>query len=438
MDKTVWEKGAVPICSKPSQIWDSPRRFCPQALGTRPLLLLICALPVLACLCPVAISSAQEIGLPAPRLLTIFPPGGQAGTSFPVDVGGEAIEDAKELLFSNPQIVAKAKLTAEGKPEPGKFIVVISPDAPPGIHEARLMTRLGVSTSRAFVVGSLTEVTRESDKPNTTPQTAIPLEPDVVVNGYVTPKAVDYYRVHGSQGRRLVVDCAAAGIDSKLTAVLIVADAAGHDLVVNRRGGLVDFTVPADGDYFIKVQDLTYQGGARQFYRLAVRFLAADALIARQPSTAAVNSCSCLGDDTAGIAETAEIEPNDKPAEAQKITLPAQIAGRFFPAADVDLFEFEAKKGETWWVEVASERLGLPTDPFVMVQRRDARTRRGKAGGRGRAGGYSQPAESRLRHVQQLRRPSLQRWFGRRAGEGGDSGRRHLSPGGARSVRRHP
>ena len=41
----------------------------------------------------------------------------------------------------------------------------------------------------------------------------------------------------------------------------------------------------------------------------------------------------------------------------------------FFPAADVDTFEFTAKKGEVWWVEVASERLGLPTDPFVLVQR---------------------------------------------------------------------
>jgi hypothetical protein len=40
----------------------------------------------------------------------------------------------------------------------------------------------------------------------------------------------------------------------------------------------------------------------------------------------------------------------------------------FYPAADVDTFEFTAKKGETWWVEVASERLGLNTDPFVLVQ----------------------------------------------------------------------
>lgn len=70
-----------------------------------------------------------------------------------------------------------------------------------------------------------------------------------------------------------------------------------------------------------------------------------------------------------GLAATAaatETEPNNK--EAQTITLPCDIAGSFYPAADVDTFEFTAKKGQTWWVEVASERLGLNTDPFVLVQ----------------------------------------------------------------------
>jgi hypothetical protein len=34
----------------------------------------------------------------------------------------------------------------------------------------------------------------------------------------------------------------------------------------------------------------------------------------------------------------------------------------------VDTFEFTAKKGDVWWVEVASERFGLPTDPSIVVQ----------------------------------------------------------------------
>jgi hypothetical protein len=68
-------------------------------------------------------------------------------------------------------------------------------------------------------------------------------------------------------------------------------------------------------------------------------------------------------------AQLAETEPNNAGDKAQRITLPCDLSGRFYPAADVDVFEFEAKKGEEWWIEVASERLGLPTDPAIVVQR---------------------------------------------------------------------
>lgn len=70
--------------------------------------------------------------------------------------------------------------------------------------------------------------------------------------------------------------------------------------------------------------------------------------------------------DLQPAAALAETEPNNE--QAQKISLPCDIAGNFFPAADVDRFEFTATKGDVWWVEVASERLGRPTDPAVLVQ----------------------------------------------------------------------
>src|SRR5262249_27998160 len=41
-----------------------------------------------------------------------------------------------------------------------------------------------------------------------------------------------------------------------------------------------------------------------------------------------------------------EQEPNDKPAQAQKIEVPCEVAGQFFPANDVDWMVFSAKKGE--------------------------------------------------------------------------------------------
>jgi hypothetical protein len=48
--------------------------------------------------------------------------------------------------------------------------------------------------------------------------------------------------------------------------------------------------------------------------------------------------------------------------------LPADISGRFYPAADVDTYAFEATQGQTWWIEVASQRLERPTDPSLVVQ----------------------------------------------------------------------
>jgi hypothetical protein len=64
-----------------------------------------------------------------------------------------------------------------------------------------------------------------------------------------------------------------------------------------------------------------------------------------------------------------EAEPNDKPAQEQKISPPCEVAGQFFPADDADLFRFDAKKGDVLWIEVFSQRLGLPTDPLVVIQR---------------------------------------------------------------------
>ena len=64
-----------------------------------------------------------------------------------------------------------------------------------------------------------------------------------------------------------------------------------------------------------------------------------------------------------------EQEPNNHPKQAQKISVPCEVVGQFYPAEDQDWFTFEAKKGEVYWAEVFSQRLGLPTSPFLLVQR---------------------------------------------------------------------
>jgi len=175
------------------------------------------------------LSPAQQVTLPLPRLLNSTPMGGQAEQR-------RGFADGRESGRGDRAIVFIAKLTA--KPVTGvanKFIVSIAADAPVGVYDARVMSRLGVSSARAFSVNKLPEVTRT--KLNSTLAAAMPLTVGSICNAAMTKRAVDFDSFQGSQGKAVAVDCAAVGIDSRLTPVVILADAKGADLLVNRTGG---------------------------------------------------------------------------------------------------------------------------------------------------------------------------------------------------------
>ncbi len=64
-----------------------------------------------------------------------------------------------------------------------------------------------------------------------------------------------------------------------------------------------------------------------------------------------------------------EVEPNDAAAQVQTIAVPGEVGGQFQQKLDVDLFQFEAKAGEVYYIDVYGQRLGLLTDPrFVLEQ----------------------------------------------------------------------
>jgi len=310
----------------------------------------------------------QSVGLPAPRLLTTMPMGGKVGSQIEIAITGEHLDGATDLVFSDKRIQAKFKLDASGARVANRYLVRIGADCPPGLYEARVMTRLGISSSRIFAVGTLAEKSTDPAKPNRTLATAFDLPLNSVCNGVISERAIDHFRFTAKKGQRIVVDCATRGIDSKLNATVIVADAAGRDLLVERRGGVLDFQPPKDGNYVIKIHELTFKGGPAFYYRLGLWEQPAGTPIVRQASTQPVNAFSWPPVGVAAQAKTPEVEPNNDGAHAQKISLPCDISGRFYPAADVDFFEFEAKKGELWWIEVVSQRSGLATDPSILVQ----------------------------------------------------------------------
>jgi hypothetical protein len=99
-------------------------------------------------------AAAQQVCLPLPRLLTVVPPGGCVGTDVEVVVGGERIAPAEALLFSHPALTARPKRGDDGTAVANTFIVSIAADAPVGVHDAAIVTALGISSARCFSVGS--------------------------------------------------------------------------------------------------------------------------------------------------------------------------------------------------------------------------------------------------------------------------------------------
>ena len=63
---------------------------------------------------------AQSVGLPAPRLLTTMPMGGKAGSEIEATISGENLDEADELVFSDPRIKPSRRLAAAANPEQKK------------------------------------------------------------------------------------------------------------------------------------------------------------------------------------------------------------------------------------------------------------------------------------------------------------------------------
>ena len=218
------------------------------------------------CLMLLWVDTRAQAQMPNPVLHTVFPAGGQAGTTLIVAVDGAGLDGLRDLRSTIPHLTAT-------KIDTKRFRLDIPAGTPAGVYDVRAIGLHGMSSPRAFFVSNRSETSEV--EPNDTVETAQPVPLDIVVNGRIEkPGDVDCYQFKAKAGQRVVLECWAERIDSKLRAVLEVNDAHGKRLAVNRGYAgidpLVDFFVPADGTYFVKVFDLSYLGSAAHFYRLDI------------------------------------------------------------------------------------------------------------------------------------------------------------------------
>src|SRR5256712_10312139 len=188
-------------------------------------------------------------------------------SKFEVGLTGADLDEAIQHHFTHIGITAKQKVgETNGLPEANKFLVTIATNVTPGVYEARVVGRFGISNPRSFVVSDLPEAIAPTT--NSSPANAAAISLGTIINGHSEANAVGFYKFTARKGQRILIECQAREIDSRMDAALILYDAAGKELV--RSGGLLDFAPPADGEYRLKVYDFLFRGGGEYFYRLAV------------------------------------------------------------------------------------------------------------------------------------------------------------------------
>lgn len=383
------------------------------------------------------IATASQAQLPQPKLDWIYPPGGQLGTKVEVAVAGTDLEEGREILFSHPGIAGRLRRTAadefyaEGQPIANAFTVEIAADVPPGLYDAQVVGRHGVSTARIFQVGSVEAAV--DNGANHADDKAQPLKMGSVVSGRMDAELDDVYSVELKEGEELTCEAWAQRIDSQAQVWIEIGRPDGTPLIIPRRRAgrdpLVHFKAPANGKYIIRVHEALYRGGEAYFYRLSLRQqypaiyafppavlpgketevslfgavegsnLGAVKLGAIRVGTS-TNASGTTGFNrplTAGPCEAdvekfayqpadattavepiwlgvayadvqPEQEPNDVSSKAQRIN-PGEVAGQFFPKGDADWFEFQPDAAGEWVFEVISQRLGLATDAQLVVFR---------------------------------------------------------------------
>lgn len=376
------------------------------------------AITALALLATSAVASAQ--GLPAPRLDSLFPAGGKVGSTVEVQIAGADLDEVRELHFSEPSV--KAQFVA-----PGKFKVTVG-EAAVSVLDVRAVGRYGISNPRAFAINqALEEVLQKT--PNHVPERAQRIALGCVVNGRFSGND-DFYLLKLDKGQRVILDCISDRLDSGMEPAIAVqapdGREAGFDDEHFGRDPLVDLTAHDAGDYLIRVRDFYFRGGGA--YRLCVgRLCVLDAILPGAVAPGMTAKATIIGRNlpagkplpgpwpdgkdreqltlnltaplsprlsvptpTPGIdfrtfhhalgdaypialrleegPHLAEIKPNDAPERAMELPAAgAVVTGRLEKYRDSAWFRARLKAKQTYFVNVAGDRIDAAGDYYVQV-----------------------------------------------------------------------
>ena len=350
--------------------------------------------------------AAQAAFAAAPALTELKPRGAEIGRAFTLTaIGRNLIEGAKVTSTMpatfTPVLTPPTPGTMAAPGRTASFIVELKADAAPGVYPIRLETPSGISNILLFTLGTYPEAHEEESQPGSLPNRNDSIEraepvrsTPVVVNGTLRGPERDVFRVYGKGGERRVFEVEARRCGSAVDPVIRILDGSGKQLARSDDGagaGLdarLDFTFPAEGNYYVEVADARFSNQSQNFYRLKMgAYRYAEGIFplgGRRGEQAQVSFFGAkLGAGVTAPVDLRAIPPTggftkvalpDSPAlpflfavgdypEAREplsaaATIPVTINGRLDKAGEIDRYKLAVAPGDKLILELQARDLG--------------------------------------------------------------------------------
>jgi len=350
--------------------------------------------------------STATFAQPIPTVTSISPDVIQRGQSTKLTLTGDNISGASQIL-----LIGSSGITASLEPnpttKPTKSITIdiaATADAARGLREVRLVTSNGVTKPMFISVDDLPPVAEK--EPNNSPGEAQAITLPAVITGKIQADLdVDCFKFTAKKGQRLIFDVQAFRTGSRLDGSLSLFDSAGHrvahDEDTNGLDPFIDFAVPADGQYVLRLQDLQFKGGADFSYKIRAgeipyvdaifplggqrgrqvavelkgRNLAGMKSMSMALDSAEPNSTRNLEAPTpAGLTNPLLFAVSDLPEMAEdpaaavnNVSVPVVVNGRISKNGESDTYKFKATAAGPIVLEVAAARLGSRLDALLTL-----------------------------------------------------------------------
>lgn len=380
---------------------------------------------------------AQQISSVSPRTATVGEPVELEFAGKDLGLSGDGNLSILASFACDHEIISEfPKPPADGKGAKNRnkvrLNVTLKKDTPLGIGWLRLVTSMGITPPILFLVDDLPTRKVESKSRR---QEAVLLDPPLALESRTPNLDVHCYKLEVRSGQRIAVEVFGSRLGEDVDAALKLLDSEGRILADSddEPGSGTDprlsHVFSKNETVYIEVREVRYQGG--KFYRLRVGDfplpIAAFPMVAQAGVKTSFASVGLPGESSLsrsarmsglyGVPSQFSIgfrgsehhasgfvplrlveeppfiekEPNNQLPEAHSIESSATLTGRMQIPDDIDIYAFEAKKGQHFHFRPFCRSLGSPA--FLLLCLQDEKGRVLASAGNGNL------AEESLHHV---------------------------------------